>query len=616
MKTFLRIHLVPLVFAACFVHAAMAAAQSIDDLPELVRTLKTDSRGPFKSIAWFCPDGTVLPASQRCAQPGGVQRGVHKDIVTQLEGQGIYLGQVLPGHDRSVFLDKAHDYSRARQYQIEAYLRRVDDGWIMRHARQYRGALSAADEEAWGGDFLEWLLTDDAFVASQFFWARELARDIPHAPNEERSVNMRGLAERLANGMPDFLPIAAKINSQPDSTDLRLVREFRGGYGDNLPAAAESILVPLESELEWVYEKRTMQNLAPHFRTRLNDSPRINRMLQSLAATPESDVASSCAALAELLASVRDRVDVVPSGGARLALLDLSLVLERLLARKGQQWHAATVGELIGKCAVLARACAGCGYVDSAEWASASPAIDATMLGDSETLVELWKRISAARGLINAAVAVEKATFGGPVELFSEFEPIAADFFDDRISRSILLPLGDAVGRLSEQFASRAGIHHEIVEVDSIGSIRGLNPGVAVGELVVVHGRADNFAFEADKIYVLQNAPSGLGPVAGLLSVNEGNPVLQPQRLAGERGMPNAAIALRNLSALTAQSGRLVFFAVSPVGRVVVKSTWDMTPQERELFAADQPAPVSAYLERLDPKISPNIKIGMAEPAE
>ena len=40
----------------------------------MVRQFKDDPRGPYASIRWFCPDGTVLPASARCSSPGGIQQ--------------------------------------------------------------------------------------------------------------------------------------------------------------------------------------------------------------------------------------------------------------------------------------------------------------------------------------------------------------------------------------------------------------------------------------------------------------------------------------------------------------------------------------------------------------
>ena len=75
-----------------------AAARQNDDLAALVREFKADPRGPFQAIRWFCPDGSVLPPQERCAEPGGLQHALVKESVSALaRDRGIHLGQILAG---------------------------------------------------------------------------------------------------------------------------------------------------------------------------------------------------------------------------------------------------------------------------------------------------------------------------------------------------------------------------------------------------------------------------------------------------------------------------------------------------------------------------------------
>ncbi|MDW7680380.1 MAG: hypothetical protein SCK70_07425 [bacterium] len=81
-----------LILSANFSHCY---AQSLDynELKKLVQSFKTDPRGPFQAIRWFCPDGSILPPNQRCPQPGGIQHALHKDVVQKItQQQGIYFG--------------------------------------------------------------------------------------------------------------------------------------------------------------------------------------------------------------------------------------------------------------------------------------------------------------------------------------------------------------------------------------------------------------------------------------------------------------------------------------------------------------------------------------------
>ena len=49
-----------------------------------VEKYKTDVRGPYRDIRWFCKDGTTVAPQERCPDPGGVQRARYKDEVIAL----------------------------------------------------------------------------------------------------------------------------------------------------------------------------------------------------------------------------------------------------------------------------------------------------------------------------------------------------------------------------------------------------------------------------------------------------------------------------------------------------------------------------------------------------
>ena len=126
--------------------------------------------------------------------PGGLQHALPKDRVTQLAAEHhLYLGQVLAGTEFEAFFDRDTRHSRMKQYQLEKFLRISDDGWIHRRARYYRGAVQAEDEEAWGNDFLTWLVSQDDVLEEQFFLARQIAKDVPHSGEMDRSTRGRTL---------------------------------------------------------------------------------------------------------------------------------------------------------------------------------------------------------------------------------------------------------------------------------------------------------------------------------------------------------------------------------------------------------------------------------------
>jgi phosphoenolpyruvate synthase/pyruvate phosphate dikinase len=122
------------------------------------------------------------------------------------------------------------------------------------------------------------------------------------------------------------------------------------------------------------------------------------------------------------------------------------------------------------------------------------------------------------------------------------------------------------------------------MSISGQSSIRGLNPGFTVGELVVVSESPENVTLSPDKIYVFKEAPGNLKPVAGIATVSEGNLVSHVQLLARNLGIPNAVVSEENMRDLNAYNGKEVFYAVSNKGTVIMKPVSKMTPRESELF--------------------------------
>src|SRR5690606_34415228 len=124
----------------------------------------------------------------------------------------------------------------------------------------------------------------------------------------------------------------------------------------------------------------------------------------------------------------------------------------------------------------------------------------------------------------------------------------------------------------------------QVMGLPDQSAIRGLNPGYARGELVVVGDSPDEIQLAPDKIYVFLHPPNHLTPVAGIATVSEGNTVSHVQLLARNLGIPNAVISRETMNALMAYRGKRVFYAVSNRGTVIMKPESAMDPFEAGLF--------------------------------
>ncbi|MGB5553910.1 MAG: PEP/pyruvate-binding domain-containing protein, partial [Flavobacteriaceae bacterium] len=235
----------------------------------------------------------------------------------------------------------------------------------------------------------------------------------------------------------------------------------------------------------------------------------------------------------------------------------------------------------------LSTATVGAGYLELWEWEQIEGVMSQSE-NQTLTLAELTKVLETARSAVEWSAGMVKANYQDVVNLYNGFEPLAYGFIDDRIRGSIALHLGKSVGELGDFIAKESALTNKMMDIPNQSTIRGLNPGYAFGELVVVAGSPDDIEVSSDKIYIFLRSPADLKPVAGIATVAEGNMVSHVQLLARNLGIPNAALSDENLQNLKKYDGQRVFYAVSNKGNVILKPEAQMTEQERALFAVKE----------------------------
>lgn len=564
-------------------------AQSFDnsEVSALIKRFKSDQRGPFKDIRWFCKDGSVIPPKEKCPEPGGVQRARQKDEVVALgDKYHLFLGQILSNTPNESFWDAANQHARLKQYQIEKYLRSVDDGWIWRRAQFYRGAVQVEDEENWGVEFFQWLLRDDETWEKHFFLIRQAARDIPHQGDNNRSQTVRALSKEISDSYLPFQDLRVKIHGQPEASDIEAVREFRSAHRQKLGSANLKKMDQLVSEMELLFAAVDLNTLSKYVK-RLPAQDTLTRRIKSFIDHHQTTAFSAdrVSAASDLLWDIRKLGINVKGGKARLALLDISNNLEEIIFKEAGAWQADHPQALLEKICYLGKAATGSGFLEIWEYETQTVA---TPTDPEIPLVTLNEYFENNRRRVEWGAGMTRAIYGGTVNLFTGFEPKAYGFLDDRIRASILLPLGQSVGQLGDFLAEQAGLSNQLMGLSGQSDARGLNPGYARGELVVVEGFPEELEVDKNKIYIFERPPSDLKPVAGIATVSEGNMVSHVQLLARNLGIPNAVVSKQNLDDLRAYAGQTVFYAVSNKGTILMKPAAEMSPEEQELFAVKQ----------------------------
>ena len=584
-----------------FFNLSFAQKVSNEAIRSKIENYKDHPRGPYLEIRWFCDDGTIIPPKESCPD-GGVQRASYKpDVVELANTNHIFLGQILSNTEQKDFLDESNNFSRLKQYQLERYLQSVDDGWVNRKGQFYRGAYQIEDEIAWGADFLKTILKRDKLIEEHFFLLRQAAKDIPHHQDTDASQRIRSLSKVISEAYPKFMDLRVKIHGQPDASDLPAVRAFQKEHAAELKEPLATQIEELISDMELFYAPVDMDELEDYLK-KVSSKEIIRQDLNKYieAFTRTEDISARVSLTAAELLNIRESIREVSSRTGRLALLDLSNNLESIYFKLAANWQPATVNEMAKKIYAAGEAATGTGFLELWEWRAIAPTLRAGPI--STDTKDQKEYLANARRIVEWGAGMTRAVYGEVVETFRGFEPKAYGFLDDRVRASPLLDLGTTVGKLGEIISKKEDSGNYLLGTDNASHARGLNSGVAMGQLVILESTTEDMTVDKNKIYVFNRPPSDLKPVAGIATVTEGNLVSHVQLLARNLSIPNAVISDQNFSNLREYNGKEVFYAVTSAGKVILKGADKMSAAEKALFNKKErnQDKVSVPVERID----------------
>ena len=585
MKTKL---LLSFAFALLFGTTNYAQQKSNNDIKKLISSYKKDIRGPYYRIKWYCKDGSVRDSKDPCPDSigGGIQHASFKESALDLRKTNhLFFGEILASLNNQDFLDSENNYSRLKQYQLGKYLASIDDGWVLKKGQYYRGSVQSEDEEAWGKQFFETVLKDDSFVNNNYYLVRQALKDIPHNGDSNIAQQMRSESKVLAEEIPEFMDIRIKIHGNPEKTDIYLVESFIKKNASKINSKEKKIFDKLLQTMQEFYAPLNYKTIANEI-SKIKDK---NNVLSSLNDFLNEDKSNLNAKdivikITENLDFLRYNITLFNNSKDRLALLDLTNQLEKILLIETQKWQPATLEETILKTQTLTCASYATGLVEAWEFDLIKPIYATTLLNDKITLKDLNSLVTSARRVVEWSTSLVKANYQETVNKYADFESFAYGFIDDRIRNSVTLNLGETVSKLNTFASDISNVNNNVMNISNQGAIRGLNPGYAFGKLIVVDGNPENIEVNTNNIYIFQKPPSDLKPVAGIMTVSEGNLVSHVQLLARNLGIPNAALSSNNLKSLEKYANKNVFYAVSNKGNVILKLENDMSDEEQKLF--------------------------------
>lgn len=582
-------------------HAAEGPAQYRAWITEM----KDNPRGPFAGVKWFCKDGSVLPpAEYACAKRGGgVQHGEWSERTRKLRAEGYRVATLLAGIDAAKVV-AAPDFGDVfGQLLVEKFLVAVDDGWVLRRALFYRGALQEEDEREGARELLLEMVLRPEWTGYRFVALRTGVRMLPHGQDTASAQKVRQMAAALSSRDAAFGPLRAKIHGTPDASDAARVRDYAATAKS---AELKRSATELAAEIDRVYQPKpfaqTLQAAAGTF----GREAALQRTLSEAAAAylRDADVVSQYRLTAALLASLRRSLPSIKSAADRLRALDLSLAVEEENLRLAASIRPAVDSAPRGGNIILLRAAVdaafGTGLLNAREHAALQASFDALNVPE----VQLRGYVKELRylGLVPGWSTQQlRFHFGESMDKLAEIEPKAGLFIQDQLRGSPLLFYSQLLDVLNRDANRLAGVRSTLFGREVSLGLNVLNPGIARGVLQTKPDMQRIDRFRADGIYVLPETVADLPPIAGILTAGAGNPLSHVQLLARNLGIPNVAVDQSLLPELAKVDGRAAVLAVSAGGLVEIA---DDGPQwDAVLGKAQQPTSAITFepdLKKLD----------------
>ncbi|MDZ7737372.1 MAG: PEP/pyruvate-binding domain-containing protein [Gammaproteobacteria bacterium] len=560
--------------------------------------MKQSDRGPFARIRWFCADGTILPPEPYACRDhgGGRQHGEYSERTTTLRDHGYLIANILAALDPQQVL--AGEASHLKWILLERYLFEADDGWILRKARHYRGALQSEGEARAAQSLLLAMLEENRYRGTHFLLLREAARLLPWHAEFGAFDKARTLTSTIAEADPGFTEIRNKIHSFPEPDDIDKVRRYADGVSDpEQRQQLDALVAALEQTFQASEPVPALRQLAAA-QPETDTHDKWHNLARDWTAATTSEQRLTVAG--SILVSLRESLNTL-TNRQRLIALDLSLAAEQaafsegieLLSETGthsRQWYLQRLQDNLD---VLY----GIGFLTEREWHAQRERLadlDGTpALANYRDSLDYLARITAWTD----------ARFGfffqNQLRRFAEIEPRIEGFIHDRMRGSPLLLHGHLLTALMTDADQLAGVRHEIFGQTVNLGLRSLNPGMARGTLRSLSDYHQADLSREKPVVLAAETIASLPPVAGILTAREGNVLSHVQLLARNLGIPNIVVSSELLPGIEEYIGERVVLLASPGGVVRLHRDgprWDPVFPERP----DRPVAISADLDKLE----------------
>jgi phosphoenolpyruvate synthase/pyruvate phosphate dikinase len=603
----LRIFLA-LVFCALYqgLHAAALTgnplkpppAEALTEARLIIDRMTNAERGPYRRLRWFCADGTSHdPRPYACAERGGgKQYAEYSEDRQRLAEIGLHVGTIYSEMDIDALLNADLRWTRLRELPLEKFMIDTDDGWVLRRARHYRGRIQIEDEEVSGREILLKLLMSPDWVERNYLLLRELARVIPHGAKSDINQSVRRLAQEVAESETSFEQIRIAIHTAPSAEIIRQIERWLSVHQNSTQRDRAGLLL---EQMRQLYGDSGRQIRLTNLAASLSTLPGFNAAYYAIGVIAGESSTERIGRLGRLLEMLRVTMAEEINPAQRLQLLDgMSDIESELRIAANEAIKDAGQSRRTNLLLVrgLIQANFGSGFLTPGERRAALDNID-VLLTSPEARVVDYQRLSLTLNLTAIwAIGSVRYTFAEALTRYIAVDQRSSGYIDDILRASPMLQLAELSRRILQDVQQLTGVE-KLIGMKPASGMLALNPGIAVGPLRILSEQDLQGGARVDRaeIVVLPQTVSELSPVAGVMTMGEGNLLSHIQLLARNFGIPNVSITAKSLEQILPLDGRKVALIVGNDGSVVLAPFDQLDNSMQQLLTTDR-----AVTEKLD----------------
>ncbi len=581
----------------CFCAGPVPAELTPKEKMELRLTYKAieaKKKGPYDINTCTCTNGKLAPVADKdmrvrpnpCMELEGAGQlfcsAYRNDPAEKLARHGVYLGNIF---SNEVFLwDETPNHHRVAQgFILEKYYMETHPDSKLTVARAYGGISGSEFEVKYAPLFFaKYYALEDWKDFHNYLLQYELQRRFFCKDNLSLINDIRNLSLVMYRNYSPFKPVKDLVHNRLSPGSIPLIEEFHKKHPDDMKNAGNyKKLIDMIQEMTRV-DQHQLKGYLPG----ISDKG-IQELIKTVLNIPKKEPLKLLHTVAELVTASRKLIaakQIPPEEAVTLINLNVSanvlmLMTTNRLMEMDRDW---TARELIDILKDTLAGSYGAGLMSRREYDAGVTSLNTLFNKKNLTIGDAYRTLNRANLVVEWAQASIRTAFSDAwdpwVSLFPEIQRIN----DDIIRSSPLMAYAGIITSLRGYLLTQLDLKHHILGETCVQGVRALNPGLALGPLAFFN---ESEAYTRDNILALETTNAELEPVAGIITKDEGNVVSHVQLLARALGVPNAVFLNTLYSRLNGVKGKPLFYAVTPMGRIILKEADKMDPVDKQILA-------------------------------